>query len=232
MAKRKKGHRQGVMGRTDIPYAQRLRMQHRSNIRINREHAATITLYCMSVAMHELEGIGYKRLIRFAARYKKYEDEFYEDPEVGMAHAKRRMDAMGMPISGEFFREPMQGMTRKQQEVHDNALQAIQVALTVGAVAMNDEFGFGEARQLKISKRVTELSDRYAREGEGFLVEAMEKMGFVIMDGRAMAFSDGEGNAITARKWLELNRKENGNADETAHTAAEGAAEEQGTEPR
>lgn len=195
------------MGRSDIPYAQRIRMQQRSNIRVNREHAATITLYCMSVAMNELEGIGYKRLIRFAARYKQYEDEFYQDIEVGMAHAKRRMEQMGMPISGEFFSEHIPGKTKRQQEVHDNAMQAIQVALTVGAIAMNDEFGFGEARQMKISRRLTELTDRYAREGEGFLVEAMEKMGFVIIDGRAMAFSDDQGNPVSAKKWLEAKRE-------------------------
>ena len=208
MAKKNKGHKgkgRGIMGRSDIPYAQRLQMQQRNSINVNREHAATITLYCMSYAMNELEGIGYKRLIRFAARYKRYEDEFYQDIEVGMAHAKRRMEAMGMPISGEFFSERIAGKTRKQQEVHDNALQAVQVALTVGAIAMNDEFGFGESRQLRISQRVTELTERYAREGEGFLVEKMGQMGFVVIDGRALAFSDEEGNAITAKQYLKLN---------------------------
>lgn len=203
--KKNKGHKgkgRGIMNRSDIPYAQRLAMQQRASINVNREHAATITLYCMSVAMNELEGIGYKRLIRFAARYKQYEDEFYQDVEVGMAHAKRRMDAMGMPISGEFFSEHIPSKTKRQQEVHDNALQATQVALTVAAIAMNDEFGFGESRQLRISERVTELSARYAREGEGFLVEKMQQMGFVIIDGRALAFTDDEGNAITAKQWL------------------------------
>lgn len=208
MAKKNKGHKgkgRGIMNRSDIPYAQRLAMQQRASINVNREHAATITCYIMCYAMNELEGIGYKRLIRFAGRYKQYEDEFYQDIELGMAHAKRRMDAMGMPISGEFFSERIAGKTKKQQEVHDNALQAIQVALTVGAICMNDEFGFGESRQLRISQRVTELTERYAREGEGFLVEKMGQMGFVIIDGRALAFSDGEGNAITAKQYLKLN---------------------------
>ena len=207
MAKKNKGHKgkgRGIMGRSDIPYAQRLKMQQQSSIRVNREHAATITCYIMCYAMNELEGIGYKRLIRFAARYMRYENEFYQDVEVGMAHAKRRMEAMGMPISGEFFREMIPGKTVRQQEVHDNALQATQVALTVGAIAMNDEFGFGESRQLRISKRMTELSERYAREGEGFLVEKMRQIGFVVIDGRALAFADEEGNAITAKQYLKL----------------------------
>lgn len=104
----------GMMARSDIPYAQRLRMQQQSNIVANREHAARVTLYCMSVAMNELEGIGYRRLIRFASRYRQYEDEFYQDIHVGMAHAKRRMEQMGMPISGEFFSERIEGKTRRQ----------------------------------------------------------------------------------------------------------------------
>lgn len=196
MAKNKKRTSRGVMNRSDIPYAQRIRMQQRSSVLVNREHAARVTLYCMSYAMNELEGIGYKRLIRFAARYKQYEDEFYQDIELGMAHAKRRMEQMGMPISGEFFYEKMDGMTKRQQEVHDHALHAIQVALTVGAIAMNDEFGFGESRQLKISRRVTELSDRYAKEGEGFLLEKMAAIGFLVEDGRVFFTEDEEGNLV------------------------------------
>ena len=203
MAKMKK-KRGGILGASHIPYAQRMAMELQSRIVDSRNRAAQITMFCMSVAMHQLEGIGYKRLIRFAARYMRYENEFYQDVEVGMAHAKRRMEAMGMPISGEFFREMIPGKTVRQQEVHDNALQATQVALTVGAIAMNDEFGFGESRQLRISKRMTELSERYAREGEGFLVEKMRQIGFVVIDGRALAFADEEGNAITAKQYLKL----------------------------
>ena len=81
----------GLMNRSDIPYAQRMALQHRNNIKVNRNHAAKITMYCNSVAMHELEGIGYKRLIRFAQHFKEIIDEFYEDPELGMAHAKHRL---------------------------------------------------------------------------------------------------------------------------------------------
>ena len=209
MAKQKKHKKQsqarGIMGRSDIPYAQRIKMQQTSEIVINREHAAMVTLYCMSVAMNELEGIGYKRLINFSFRYKEYEDEFYEDIEVGMARAKRRMDQMGMPISGGFFADKVDGLTKRKQEVHNHSLQAIQIALIVGAVAMNDEFGFGQERQTKISERVTELTDRYSKEGEKFLLEKMEKIGFPIIDGRAMAYTDGNGNAITKKQWRDAN---------------------------
>ena len=196
MAKNKK---RGMMGRSDIPYAQRLKMQQQSSIASNREHAARVTLYCMSVAMNELEGIGYRRLIRFASRYRQYEDEFYQDVHVGMAHAKHRMEQMGMPISGEFFRERISGMTKRQQEVHDHALQAIQVSLTIGAIAMNDEFGFAQARQLKLSKRVTELSEKYAEEGEGFLLESMAKIGFFVKDGIAYFAEDDDGSVVPTK---------------------------------
>lgn len=205
MAKTKKSRhsvrrKSGIMGRSDIPYAQRVALKQRNDIAVNREHSAKITLYCMSVAMHEIKGIGYKRLVRFSQRYKEYENEFYLDVELGMAHAKSRMDQMGMPISGEFFKEKVDGLTHRKQEVHDNALQAIQVALTIGAIAMNDEFGFGQEVQTKISERVTELSDRYSKEGEKFLLEEMEKIGFPVINGTVMAYTDEDGNAVLPSK--------------------------------
>lgn len=190
-----------IMGRTDIPYAQRLKLQQKSDIAVNREHAAKITMFCMSVAMHELEGIGYKRLVRYSLHYKEVEDEFYEDIEVGMAHAKHRMEQMGMPISGEFFAHKVDGKTAKEQEVHDNALQAIQIALICGAIAANDLFHFGQERQIRISNRVTELSDRYAKEGEKFLLDEMRKIGFEISGNNVLAYMDEEGQAVTPRQW-------------------------------
>lgn len=200
--KRKPSHkrRTGLMDRSDIPYAQRLKLQQESDINISREQAAKVTLYCMSVAMYEIKKVGYTRLVRFSHRYMRYERDFYKDPEVEMAHAKTRMEQMGMPISGEFFTEKVEGLTKRKQEVHDNSLQAIQVALTVGAIAMNDEFGFGQEVQFRISERVTELTDRYKREGIKFLLEKMEKIGFTIINGTVMAFTDEDGNAVSASR--------------------------------
>ena len=196
-----KNHKpKGVMGRSDIPYAQRLQMKQRSDIAVNREQAAKVTLYCISVAMHEIKGIGYKRLIRYSHRYMEYEREFYQDVELGMAHAKARMEQMGMPISGEFFTEKIAGLTKRKQEIHDNSLQAIQVALTISAIAMNDEFGFGQSVQFRISERVTELTDRYSREGIKFLLEEMEKIGFVIENGSVHFYMDDDGNAVTPKR--------------------------------
>ena len=208
--KKKKGKSKGrsIMNRSDIPYAQRMALKHQNDIIMNRNHAAKIAMFCTSVAMYELEGIGYKRLIRFAQHFQVVLDEFYEDPELGMAHAKHRLDQMGMPISGDFFTTERGEMSVREHEIENHALQAVQIALICSAITMNDEFGFGQERQTRINKRVYELSDRYAKEGEKFLLEKMEKIGFVIDDGEVLAFSDDDGNAITPRQWLEQRTKE------------------------
>lgn len=208
---KKRGHKRppsknkGLMNRSDIPFAQRMALQHRNNIKVNRDHAAKISMYCNSVAMWEVEGIGYKRLIRFAQHFKEVLDEFYEDPEVGMAHAKRRMEQMGMPISGEFYSIKLDGLTKKEQDIQDNRLQAVQIALICNAIAMNDVFGFGQERQFRISERAEELTDEYHKKGEQFLLEKMEKIGFQIIDGEVCAFSDDDGNPITPKQWREQN---------------------------
>ena len=74
------------------------------------------------------------------------------------------------------------------------------MALTIGAIAMNDEFGYGQEVQFRISERVTELSDRYKKEGIKFLLEKMEKIGFTIINGTVMAFTDEDGNAVSASR--------------------------------
>ena len=205
MAKPKKNKKHpkskgGVMGRSDIPYAQRIQMQHRSDVAVNREQAAKVTMFCISVAMYEIKRVAYKRLVRFHNRYMEYEREFYQDPEVGMAHAKARMEQMGMPISGEFYSVKQPGLSKRTQNIHDHALQAAQIALICGAIAMNDEFGFGQERQTRISERSYELSDRYNKEGEGFLLEEMAKIGFPIVNGNVMAYVDGDMKAVHPRQ--------------------------------
>ena len=200
-----KGKNRGLMGRSDIPYAQRMALKHQNDIKVNRNHAAKIAMYCNSISMYELEGIGYKRLIRFAQRFKLVLDEFYEDPELGMAHAKRRLEQMGMEISGEFYSIQMDGLTKKQQEIHDHSMQAVQIALICSAITMNDEFGFGKERQYRIAQRAEELTEEYNEKGENFLLEKMAKIGFEIVDNEVIAFADDDGNAITPKQWREQN---------------------------
>lgn len=197
MKQKKKRQRTGIMGASHIPYAQRIAMQQQSAIVVNRHHSAKIAMFCLSLAMHELEGVGYKRLVQFSLRYKEIEDDFYEDPEVGMAHAVRRMEQIGMPISGELYAVLVPGLSKKQQQVHDHALQAAQVSLICGAIAMNDVFGYGQERQERISKRANELSERYSREGDAWLLAEMEKIGFLIVNGEVRAFLDDDNKAIT-----------------------------------
>ncbi len=200
MAKKKQSKNKGVMGRSDIPYAQRLKMQQNHSIASGRNHSAQIVMFCTSVALHEIEGIGYKRLTNYSLYYKTVIDEFYEDIDVGMAHAKRRMEQMGMPISGEFYKVEVKGLTKREQQIHDHSLHASQVAQICNAIAMNDFFGFGRDRQFRISERVSELTNRYAKEGENFLLEEMGKIGFSIVDGKVTAYADEDGRAVMPSK--------------------------------
>jgi hypothetical protein len=209
MAKQKKKHKKkskarGIMDRSDIPYAQRLNLQHDCNISANRNHAAKIAMFCLSAAMHEEEGIGYKRLIRYSLRFKEVVDDFYKDPELEMAHAKRRMEQMGMPISGELYAIKDPNKTDRALEIANHRIQAVQISLICGAIAMNDEFGFAQERQLRITKKSNEYSARYAKEGEKFLLEKMEKIGFQVENGEVIGYMDDDGKIITPKQWREL----------------------------
>lgn len=199
------GNRTNLMERSDIPYAQRMALKHQNDIKVSRDHAAKIAMYCNSIAMYEVKGIGYKRLIRFAQHFKEILDEFYADPELGMAHAKRRLEQMGMEISGEFYSVKIDGLSKKDQNIHDHSMQAVQIALICTAIAMNDVFGFGKESQHQIAQRAEELSDKYNKKGEKFLLEKMEKIGFAIVDDEVIAFADDDGNAITPKQWRKQN---------------------------
>jgi hypothetical protein len=193
MAKRK-----GILGRSDIPYAQRIKMKKHAMIVHERETAAKAIMFCNACALHELEGIGYKRLIKYALHFKSLNDDFYEDPILEMEHAKRRMEQMGMPISGELF--TIQGKDKLDTEIKTHALQAAQVALICAAVAMNDMFRLGKERQERVTQRANELAGRYKEEGMQFLLDYLEKIGFVVVDGEVRGYLDDDGNPITARK--------------------------------
>ena len=173
-------------------------MQHHSDIVTNREHAAKIAMFCMSVAMHELEGIGYKRLVGFSVQFVENIREFYEDPEVGMDRTKRRLEQNGIRISGEFFIAPRQeGKSQREWEIDNNRLQSSQIALLCGTVTANDVFGFGQMRLERITARGRELAERYAKEGEQFLLNKMKQIGFPVVNGKVLAYMDDDGKAIT-----------------------------------
>lgn len=192
----KKPRNRSLMARSDIPYAQRLAMKHQSDIEYNREHSARMYMYCLCKTLNEEEGIGYKRLVQFSLAFMELIKEFYADPEVGMAHVKQRLAQHGIEVSGEFFSVKLPGATEKEQEIHDHSLQAVQAAQLVGAVAMNDVFGFGQMRQDRLREAVQRNTARYAKEGEGFLLEAMEKIGFVVQGNNVRAFIEEDGTPV------------------------------------
>ena len=189
-----------ILSRSDIPYAQRLAMRQQADIVANREHAAKIVMFCESIALHDVEGIGYKRLVRYSLVHRDLIDEFYEDIEVGMDRARRRMQQIGMPVSGNFFSRDESGESLREQQILDHRMQASQIALFCSKIAIHEVFGFAWQRQERLSDRSRELSERYAKEGEGFLLEELQKIGFPIVNGKIVAYTDEDGNAILPSK--------------------------------
>lgn len=84
--------------RSDIPYKDRLLMQKRQNIADHRNEAAMIALQVACVALNDTEGLGYFRLARFAKRLQELIAEYYEDPDVGAAHLKSRLEQLGFIV--------------------------------------------------------------------------------------------------------------------------------------
>lgn len=81
MGNKKTKKKQGPMDRSDIPYAERLRMNKLANIANHRDDAHLTELKIALVSLNETEGLGYIRLSRFAQRQQENRDKFYEDPE-------------------------------------------------------------------------------------------------------------------------------------------------------
>ena len=194
--KGKKHQHRSLMNRSDIPYAQRLAMKHQSDIEYNRERSARMYMYCLCKALHEKEKKGYKSLVRFSLVFMELIKEFYEDQELAMARIKRRLAQNGIEVSGEFYSVEIPGATAKEQEIHDNSMQATQAAQYVGAVAMNDVFGFANLRQDRLREAVRENTARYAKEGEGFLLDYMKKIGFKVEGNKVMAFVNDDGEPV------------------------------------
>lgn len=192
---KKRNHRprDGIMGRSDIPYAQRLQMQQRSHISWSREQGARIFMYCFSVAAHQIHGKGYKSLVLFANRFREIDREFYHDGdiEVSMEQARRRLHQMGIDISGEIaLAGPAAGRTKRQMEIKHNIAQATQAAGICATIAANDAWGWAEKRIRPVLDLAQELMHRYAKEGEQFLLDYLQKLGFVIVNGHAVGFVD------------------------------------------
>ena len=205
MAKAKKTknrsqHKSGIMGRSDIPYAQRLQLQQKDRIAVNRHHSARVAMFCKSVAIHRVKGVGYKGLVKFSLRYKEVEDEIYEDMEYGMVKAKRRLAQMGMEISGDLYAVQVPGLSKRDQEVYNHSLQSSQVSMIASAISMNDVFGYGRIVQERIDLETIKVTEEYNKNGFDWLLGEMEKMGFLIVDGEVRAFLDDADQPITPAK--------------------------------
>ena len=203
MSKPKKKRRQtgGIMGRSDIPLALRLKMQQQHDIGWSREHGARMTMYCWAVAMHMVEGKGYKSLVRFAARFREIDREFYRDGDIeySMDQARRRLADMGIEISGDIVSpeaDPGKGYTKRQKEVRLNIAQATQGAGICATIAANDVWGWAEKRIRPVLDLAQEHMHRYAKEGAQFLLDCLEKLGFLIVDGHAVGFVDEDNNPV------------------------------------
>lgn len=189
--------RKGILGRSELPFAQRLQIKRHAEIVAIREQAAKAVMFCDCVALHDIEGIAYKRLTRYALHFKEINDEFYADPIVGMAHAKQRLAQHGIDISDEVFQ--LAGNDRRTEQ-RNHALEAGQIALICAAIAKNDVFGFAKERQDRVAARTHELTMRYSDEGITFLLEEMARIGFTVENGEVRCFVDDDGNALTPKK--------------------------------
>ena len=203
MSKVKKQHRRkkgGIMGASQIPYAQRLQIQQRDRIAVNRHHSARAAMFCKSIAIHRVKGVGYKGLVKFSLRYKEVEDQIYEDLEYGMAKAKERMAQMGMEISGELYTVQVPGLSKKDQEVYDHSLQSSQISMIASAISMNDVFGYGRIVQDRIDQETIRVTEEYNKKGFDWLLGEMEQIGFLIVDGEVRAFLDDDDKPITPKQ--------------------------------
>ena len=201
MSKPKKKHRPagGIMGRSDIPFSQRIQMQQRSHIAWSREQGARIFMYAFAAAAHQIHGKGYVSLVRFASRFREIDREFYGsgDIEYSMEDARRRLAQMGITISGNIaVAQNTEGCTRRKMEVKHNIAQATQAAGICATIAANDVWGWADKRLQPVLDLAQEHMHRYAREGAQFLLDYLGGLGFLIVDGHIVGFVDENDNPV------------------------------------
>lgn len=97
MAKKRKP----VGMRSDIPLPQRMKLERQAAIAAHREDAAQTALKIACVALNDTEGLGFKRICRFAMRLRELAAEYYTSPEENEAHLNKRLEQMGFIIGSE-----------------------------------------------------------------------------------------------------------------------------------
>ncbi len=84
---------------SDIRYADRLLMKKYQTIAEHRNDAARTAMKLACVALNDTEGLGFKRLVKFAQHHQELVNEFYQDPEMGEAHLNHRLQQLGFAVS-------------------------------------------------------------------------------------------------------------------------------------
>lgn len=82
------------------PYAVQLLAAKQKLIEDEREDAAKTVMKLACVALNDTEGLGLKRLARFAKRVGELVTEFYADREQGEDQLRRRLESMGFEECG------------------------------------------------------------------------------------------------------------------------------------
>ena len=97
MSKKIKKKSNGIP-RSDIPYAERLKLQKLAHIAEHRDDAHLVELKIALVSLNESEGMGYVRLSRFAQVQQRNRDEFYADPEYMRAKLDQAVRQLGFIV--------------------------------------------------------------------------------------------------------------------------------------
>lgn len=90
--------KQATMNRSDIPYAERLRINRLEHIATHRDDAHLVELKIALVSLNETEGLGYVRLSRFARRQQENRDKFYQDPEYERVKLDQAVRQLGFVV--------------------------------------------------------------------------------------------------------------------------------------
>lgn len=86
------------MNRTDIPYAERLRMNKNATIAAHRDAAHLIELKLSLVSLNEVKGMGYVQLSRYAQVQQRNREEYYNDPEYNSAKLDEAVRKLGFIV--------------------------------------------------------------------------------------------------------------------------------------
>lgn len=84
--------------RSDIPYAERLRMNKFRTIAEHRDDSAITALKVACVALNDTEGLGFDRLCRFALHLQDLMSAFYADPDTEEVKLNERLRKIGFYV--------------------------------------------------------------------------------------------------------------------------------------